>query len=77
MDPNANLREQEDLQIQLWDEGKRIDYRRRTELRVALRDWLNHGGFAPDWEKYPQAARAFQQWVDGQQWLNGVDDGGR
>lgn len=59
MDPNANLAEQD----QLLNADTRIDKQRRSELRRALQDWLNHGGFAPAWTKYPEATKAYKHWV--------------
>lgn len=50
MDPNANLLEQE----RLLTAGHRRDPR-LWELRDALRQWLDRGGFAPDWSKAPHA----------------------
>lgn len=58
MDPNANLAEQE----RLLDSQERHDRRRLSELRHALEDWLAGGGFAPDWNKYPDASKAFKKW---------------
>lgn len=57
MDPNANLREQED--ILTTPHKDRYDYARLRELRSALEDWLNYGGFEPVWSDYPLAARYF------------------
>lgn len=54
MDPNANLQEQERI---LTTGGDRA---RLRELRVALGEWLEGGGFAPDWSQAPRAARAFK-----------------
>lgn len=59
MDPNANLAEQS----QLLDASSNDDRRRRAELRRALQAWIAGGGFAPDWSKYPEAARAYRAWV--------------
>lgn len=58
MDPNANLKEQNDL----LNAESLSDKRRRAELRRALADWLWSGGFKPDWSKYPDAAKAFRKW---------------
>ena len=55
MDPNANLREQDQL---LTGKG---DAARLRELRMALRVWLTDGGFEPDWAAYPRAARYYRQ----------------
>lgn len=59
MDPNANLAEQSTL---LTAEA-RSDKRRRSELREALLNWLNAGGFAPDWSKHPEATKAYRKWT--------------
>lgn len=53
MDPNANLREQSTC----------TDPARLRELRQALAAWLSSGGFAPDWDAYPDAARDFRSWL--------------
>ena len=59
MDPNANLREQDELLAAT----SRIDKQRRSELRRALQGWLASGGFAPDWKAYPKATAAYRAWV--------------
>jgi len=60
MDPNANLKRQQEL----LPEVRTNSYARYEmyELRVALRDWMSNGGIAPEWEKYPEATAAFQRW---------------
>jgi hypothetical protein len=59
VDPNANLREQDECR-------GRTDYgpplRRLEELRIALAAWLASGGFAPDWQAFPDAAREYHEW---------------
>lgn len=52
MDPDANLAEQNTC----------TDPARLRELRQALLQWLNRGGFAPNWKAYPAAARDFRAW---------------
>lgn len=52
MDPNANLREQSTC----------TDPARLRELRQALGLWLESGGFAPDWDAYPDATKDFRSW---------------
>ncbi len=68
MDPDANLREQQEL----WTTARRpdgtlhsYDRYRLYDLRVALRDWLRSGGVAPDWDRYPKAAAAYTRWSTG------------
>jgi hypothetical protein len=43
LDPNACLRE-------MVDAYGKSDLRTATALMVALDDWLNSGGFAPEWD---------------------------
>lgn len=59
MDPNANLKEQ----AELLNATSNYDKRRRSELRQALQAWIANGGFAPDWSAYPEATKAYKQWV--------------
>lgn len=62
MDPNANLREQEQLlglrAYYLHFPSRRLarDRERLRELRAALAFWLARGGFPPDWTKAPKAS---------------------
>lgn len=49
---------------------RRSDRSRLAELRSALTDWLHGGGFAPDWSRYPAAARYY-----GVMLANGSPDG--
>lgn len=58
MDPNANLKEQQELLTATSNDDKR----RRRELREALQGWLDHKGFAPTWTDYPEATKAFRVW---------------
>jgi hypothetical protein len=55
MDPNANLLEQERILVARRDNGDMRDRYRLRDLRVALCEWLNSEGFAPDWERCPLA----------------------
>jgi hypothetical protein len=63
MDPTANLKEQAILIM--WLANGRFANDRRglrkslSDLRSALSDWLTSGGFAPDWTRYPTAARYY------------------
>ena len=59
MDPNANLAAQERILTEYANTcGPVPDATRRLrELREALVDWLDRGGFQPDWRAYPQAAK--------------------
>jgi hypothetical protein len=59
VDPNANLREQDECRGRT---GYDPPMRRLEALRIALADWLRSGGFAPDWHAYPDAAREFAEW---------------
>jgi hypothetical protein len=62
MDPNANLREQEQLVASYA--GRKLpdrhDAARLRYLRKALRAWLTDGGFEPDWAANPRAARYYK-----------------
>lgn len=51
MDPDANLAEQD----QILADG-RHERGRLAELREALREWLQRGGFEPQWHRAPRAA---------------------
>jgi hypothetical protein len=67
MDPNANLQEQARLlDLNGLDRLDRdlslADKRRLRELREALQEWRNRGGFDPQWYKFPHATRAFTRW---------------
>jgi hypothetical protein len=64
MDPNANLAEQEriivanrigDVHIHVSQETKA----RYLDLRTALAEWLQKGGFEPDWEQAPNARKYY------------------
>jgi hypothetical protein len=60
MDPDANLKEQDQL-VQL-EQPDTHDRARLTELRRALREWIARGGFAPNWPAYPAGAASFKHW---------------
>ena len=66
MDPNANLREQSELLIEMSEyeaDGSTWHpayLNARDDLqyhRSVLSEWLECGGFAPDWSKYPDASK--------------------
>lgn len=69
MDPNANLREQAELLAILAKGAQRVFVetgedarairRRLADLRALLAEWLQRGGFAPDWTRYPAASRYY------------------
>lgn len=66
MDPNANLREQEEILTEIDNlptnrhrKGERRLRPRLIELRQALIRWLSDGGFEPDWTKAPKASIYF------------------
>lgn len=70
MDPNANLQEQERIIVHPTVQDRAYAQAMRTrlsELRVALREWLQAGGFAPDWSKAPRAAKYYGQTAGGTQ----------
>lgn len=77
MDPEANLTEQEAILTALRaaspDEVRAMRIRgereRLRELRDALLDWLNAGGFEPDWTKHPHAADFYEQRARDGQWI--------
>lgn len=66
MDPNANLIEQEQIIDALVDfvvpldlqEERALKARLRV-LRGSLRQWIQYGGFEPDWTKTPRASKYF------------------
>lgn len=61
MDPNANLRAQEDLvNLVSLRPSTRRERRELFELQEALRDWLASGGAAPDWAACPNATRGMK-----------------
>lgn len=58
MDPNATL--------QLIEEVAETD---RTEFWQAvynLKDWLDRGGFEPEWSRHPRASLFFLRWSRGE-----------
>lgn len=69
MDPNANLAEQEALilkrrEVRLTQDSGEMPYQARrlgriVELRETLREWLQKGGFEPDWTKAPNARKYY------------------
>lgn len=63
MDPNANLKTQEELiecrRGYLAGEHRSMIQRELKELRLALLQWLRNGGFAPDWAACPKASGYF------------------
>ena len=71
MDPNANLQEQGtclDMLVifagESVNEWRRRTYatsRRLTDLRHALREWIDNGGFEPDWSLQPRAAKYYRK----------------
>lgn len=85
MDPEANLAEQESILTALRaatpDEVRAMRIRgereRLRELRDALLDWLNAGGFEPDWLKYPQAADFYEQRARNGQWILKYQESGK
>lgn len=54
MDPDATLR--------IIGECTREERRQRSEACENLDEWLQRGGFEPDWEAQPRAARLFNNW---------------
>lgn len=64
MDPNANLAEQEELLQEIAEYGANTHHPgcvNATDdllvLRLQLGEWIDTGGFSPDWSKAPNAAR--------------------
>ena len=59
MDPNVNLQEQETI-LQMYANtcGPVPEANTRLrELRQALEHWIDHGGFAPEWDACPLATK--------------------
>ncbi len=62
MDPNANLAEQERIINNAKANGVVSVVSRNPrlrELRLALAEWMNRGGFEPDWTAAPNAAQYY------------------
>lgn len=62
MDPNANLREQEELIVtRQRPDGTLHNYDRYElhDLREALTEWIARGGFEPDWSAAPNARKYY------------------
>lgn len=59
MDPNATLRE---MHYILHSDMTDADWDRLDELRDAMREWLDKGGFEPNGEEYRDAWQDFQEW---------------
>ena len=60
MDPNANLREQEEILINRARTGMTRAYSSRLRLlREALAGWIRSGGFEPDWTLAPHARQYY------------------
>ena len=64
MDPDANLQAQAEALANRRADGTLHNYDRYAlyNLREALRDWLDKGGFAPKWNTHPDATTAFHRW---------------
>ncbi len=64
MDPNANLESQARLLVEIAKLNpctvRRRMQRELKELRDALNQWLRKGGFEPDWDNCPFAAKYFK-----------------
>jgi len=54
MDPNATLR----ALAEALEDGDEFGQR---EYQYILASWIARGGFAPDWDAYPEAARFFRE----------------
>ena len=65
MDPNTNLKAQARIIARklAGDTLHNYDRYELYELRVALKDWLKGGGFAPNWAAHPDATAAFRKWA--------------
>lgn len=62
MDPNANIQEQERISIRNTGgtfAPQHGDRDRLWELREALAEWLDNGGFEPDWATCPHTAAVY------------------
>lgn len=61
MDPNATLQAIQEL----VDEQERSYEDERDDeigdLCLSLVEWIDGGGFSPDWDKYPEATEEFDQ----------------
>ena len=64
MDPNANLREQEEILHRDGGRESDADFARLWDLRQALYDWLREGGFAPDWSTAPNASAYYASYIE-------------
>ncbi len=63
MDPNANLREQDEIANIPLLQRTPEQILRLNELRRDLFTWLRNGGFEPTWALYPRAARYYGHYV--------------
>jgi hypothetical protein len=63
MDPDANLREQEEILRFPVLQRTSAQVMRLIELRRALLGWLKAGGAEPQWWRCPLASRHFNRWV--------------
>ena len=73
LDPDANLKEQADLIAEAgrngaWSQAGGV---RLAQLRRALYDWTNAGGFAPQHHNHPFA------WTEYLRWMRRISDGNR
>ena len=59
MDPNEILKTLD------WEVSTSGDKREAFRLMGDLADWLTSGGFHPNWDHYPDATKAFRQFIDG------------
>lgn len=59
MDPNETLRRIEALLPALDDD----DVDEAEGFCADLSEWLDKGGFAPEWTKYPEATKFYKSWV--------------
>ncbi len=63
MDPEANLKMQDEVFATAVRENEILDIETLNELREELLSWIRRGGFSPAWANYPRAARDFSDWV--------------
>lgn len=64
MDPNANLQEQQKICARAYHDRTKEQHKRLSELRKALRRWIESGGFEPAWHSFPRAAEYYFRWID-------------
>ena len=59
MDPNALLKNLNDVVESSY--GLALD--EINELCSDLSEWIAHGGFLPEWDRFPSATVTFEHWL--------------